>query len=321
VKELHVVFGAGPLALAVMRRLRRADKRVRLINRSGWAGFDKDLDTEVGGVDAADPVRTREVCDGAACVYHCIGLPYPEWDRFPAIAAGILEGAAFAGAPLVYADNLYMYGPVSGPMHEGLPHAAVTRKGRIRAEVAERILDAHNAGRVRAAVARGSDFFGPYATANAMMGTRVFGAALAGKTAQVVGDPDRLHSYTCLDDFANALLILGSREEGLGKIWHVPTAPATTTREFVAQVYRAAGRKPRLMAAGRGLLSLLGLFDRQVRELKEMLYQFERDFVLDSSRFERAFNVAPTPFSVSIPATLAWFRAQPADRPTRFRRG
>ena len=320
-KELHVVFGTGPLALAVMRRLRRADKRVRLLNRSGWAGFDKDLDTEVGGIDASDPTQAREVCEGAACVYHCIGLPYTEWDRFPAIATGIIEGAAAAGAPLVYADNLYMYGPVSGPMHEDLPPVAQTRKGRIRAQVAEQILRAHKAGTIRASIGRGSDFFGPYATANAMMGSRVFGAAVSGKIAKVVGNPDCLHSYTYLEDFANALVILGAAGEAMGKIWHVPTTPPTlTTRGFVERVYHAAGRKPKLMAAGRAMVTLLGVFDAQARELKEMLYQFERDFVLDSSRFERTFNVSPTPFSESIPDTLAWFRSQPADRPTRFRR-
>jgi nucleoside-diphosphate-sugar epimerase len=325
VKELHVVFGAGPLALAVMRALRKQDKRVRLINRSGWAGFDKDLDTEVGGVDAANPAQAREVCEGAACVYHCIGLPYIQWGRFPAIAAGIIEGAAYAGAPLIYGDNLYMYGPVSGPMHEELPNVAKTKKGRIRAQIARQLLDAHRAGKVRVAIGRGSDFFGPYATQNAMMGSRVFGAALAGKAAQVVGNPDALHTWTYLDDFGKALVTLGQRPEASGRVWHVPSAPAVTTRQFVDKVYRAAGIKPKLMAAGAGLLSVLALFDKQVKELQEMLYQFERDFVMDSSRFQQTFGVLPTPLDDAIGATLAWFRSeatrQSPDRPTRFRRG
>lgn len=311
-KELHVVFGTGPLALAVMRALRGRDKRVRMVNRTGWAGFDKDLDTEVGGIDAADPAQAREVCEGAACVYHCIGLPYAEWDRLPAIAKGILEGAARAGAPLIYGDNLYMYAPAAGPLYEGLPAAASTRKGRIRAQVADQLLEAHRAGRVRAAIGRASDFFGPHAAENAMMGSRVFGAALARRTARVIGNPDALHSYTYLDDFARALVAMGEREEALGSVWHVPTAPAVTTREFVQKVYRAAGTRPKLMAAGRRLLSVLALFDRQVKELGEMLYQFERDFVLDSSRFEKTFGIGPTPLDDSIRATLDWFRGKAA---------
>jgi nucleoside-diphosphate-sugar epimerase len=321
---LHVVFGAGPLALAVMRALRAQNRRVRLINRSGWADFEKDPETEVGGIDAAEPAQTREVCEGAACVYHCIGLPYSQWARLPAIAAGITEGAAFAGAPLVYADNLYMYGPVEGALHEDLPYAATSRKGRLRARIAEDLLAVHRAGKVRVAIGRGSDFFGPHATRNAVMGSRVFGAALAGKAAQTLGNPARLHTFTYLDDFARSLVILGQREEASGAVWHVPSAPALSTRAFIEHVYRAAGCRPKIRSAGRSLLSLLGLFDREMRELPEMLYQFERDFVMDSSRFQRTFGIAPTPLEESIAATLAWFRQAAAtpkiDRPTRFRR-
>ena len=105
--ELHVVFGTGPLGLAVMRELRSHGKRVRMVNRSSRVRFEKDLQTEVGGIDAADPAQAREACEGAAVIYHCVGLPYTRWTEFPPIAAGIVEGAASAGAKLVYADNLY----------------------------------------------------------------------------------------------------------------------------------------------------------------------------------------------------------------------
>ena len=96
--ELQVVFGTGPLGLAVMRELRRRGKAVRMINRSSRVRFKKDPQTEVGGIDAANPSQTREVCEGAAVVYHCIGLPYPRWTEFPSIAAGIVAGASSAGA-------------------------------------------------------------------------------------------------------------------------------------------------------------------------------------------------------------------------------
>ena len=55
----------------------------------------------------------------------------------PALMAGTIEGAAFSGAKLVYCDNLYMYGQVSGPITEDMPYRATTRKGRTRARVAE----------------------------------------------------------------------------------------------------------------------------------------------------------------------------------------
>lgn len=311
-KDLHVVFGTGPLGLAVMRELRRQGRHVRMINRSSRLRFDKDPQTELGGIDAADPRQTQEVCEGASVVYHCIGLPYPRWNEFPAIAEGIVHGAASAGARLVYADNLYMYGPVAGAMTEDLPNAATTRKGRFRARIADSLLAEHRSGKVRVAIGRGSDFFGPWATDAAMMGSRVFGRALAGKAAQVVGNPDRAHSYTFIDDFGKALVLLGGHDETVGKIWHVPSAPAVTTREFVGKVFHEIGRPARISTAPRWAIRLMGLFEPNLKELGEMLYQFERDFVMDSTPFESAFGSRATPLDEAIRQTLDWFRARAA---------
>jgi len=308
VNALHVVFGTGPLGLAVMRELRRYGKAVRMVNRSSRVRFAKDLQTQVGGIDAGDAAQSREACEGAAVVYHCIGLPYPRWSEFARIAAGIVEGAASAGAKLVYADNLYAYGQVDRRMTEDFAPSAATKKGRIRAGIAQTLLNAHNAGKVRVAIGRGSDFFGPYVTDAAMMGTRVFGRALAGKAAQVIGNPDRLHTYTFIDDFGKALVTLGERNEALGKAWHVPSAPATTTRAFVDKVYGELGQRPKLSKTPRFAIALLGRFDENLRELKEMLYQFERDFVMDSGRFESTFGTQPTPLRNSIRQTLDWYR-------------
>ena len=311
--ELHVVFGTGPLGLAVMRELRRRGKLVRMVNRSSRVRFEKDLQTQVGGIDAADPAQAREACEGAAVVYHCIGLPYPRWAEFPSIAAGIVEGAAHAQAKLVYADNLYAYGAVDRPMTEDLPLSATTKKGRIRAGIAQSLMNAHGIGKVRVAIGRGSDFFGPFATGAAMMGSRVFGRALAGKSAQAIGNPDRLHSYTFIDDFGKALVTLGERDEALGKSWHVPSAPAITTRSFADGIYRELGKRTKLSTVPRFAMALLGRFDENIRELREMLYQFERDFVMDSRRFESAFAMRPTPIEEAIRQTLAWYRCRPSS--------
>lgn len=306
--DLHVVFGTGPLGLAVMRELRRRGRRVRMINRSGRVKFAKDAQTEVGGANAADPAQAREVCEGAAVVYHCVGLPYPRWPEFPAIATGIVEGTAAAGAVLVYGDNLYMYGAVDGAMNEERPYTATTKKGRIRGAIARSLLDAHQAGKVKVSIGRGSDFFGPFAADAAMMGSRVFGRALAEKSAQVVGDPDRPHTYTFIDDFGKALVTLGEREAALGRAWHVPSPPAMTTRQFVKAVYRTLGKPVKMSRVPRLAIAFAGLFDANARELKEMLYQFEKDFVMDSSRFEKDFGVKATPLDEAIRATLDWYR-------------
>jgi nucleoside-diphosphate-sugar epimerase len=307
---LHVVFGTGPLGLAVMRELRRRGLPVRMVNRSGRVDFPRDDRTQVGAADAADPARAREACEGAAAVYHCVGLPYPRWREFPAIARGIAAGASAAGATLVYGDNLYAWGHVQGTIREGLPENPTTVKGRIRAEVAGILREAHAAGRVRAAIGRASDFFGPGVTDASMLGSRVIGRLLQGKPAQVVGDPDRRHSYTWIEDFGRALVTLATDPRALGETWIVPTAPARTTREIVAMLAARIGARPALSAAPRWMLSLLGAFDGQVRELKELLYEFEDDFVADSSRFEATFGVTPTPLEQSLAATVDWYRAR-----------
>ena len=186
--ELHVVFGTGPVGLAVMDELVSKGKRVRMVNRSGRASVPEGV--EVVGGDATDKAFAREVSEGASVVYFALNPPYDKWaELFPGLQAGVLEGAASAGAKLVAMENLYMYGPTDGrPLTEDLPYAPNTRKGTVRARMSEELMEAHQSGRVRVAIGRASDFFGPRVTASAA-GEQVFGRAVEGKSAQVAGDP------------------------------------------------------------------------------------------------------------------------------------
>jgi nucleoside-diphosphate-sugar epimerase len=178
--------------------------------------------------------------------------------------------------------------------------------------MAKDLMAAAEAGKVRVAVGRASDYFGPRGLLSAM-GERVFYPALAGKKAQVMGDPDQLHSYSYLPDIARGLIALGESDEADGKAWHLPNAPAVTTRQFVEMVYAAAGTEPGIQAMPRIMVSVVGLFNGNVRELKEMLYEFEEPFVVDDSRFKAAFGGSPTPLPEAIDATVAWFRSHPKE--------
>jgi uncharacterized protein YbjT (DUF2867 family) len=108
--ELHVVFGTGAVGISVMDALvQRGPRRVRMVNRSGRADVAEGV--EVVGGDAADPTFSREVSAGASVVYFALNPPYDRWpELFPSLQAGVLEGAASAGAKLVAMENLYMYG-------------------------------------------------------------------------------------------------------------------------------------------------------------------------------------------------------------------
>ncbi len=308
--DLHVVFGTGPVGLATVELLAARGHRVRAVNRSGRAGVP--VGVEVRGGDAADSGFSRDAAGGAAVVYQCLNPPYTRWpELFPPLQAGVLAGAQAAEAKLVVMENLYMYGSTKGaPLTEALPYAATGRKGKTRAEMAQALLEAHRAGRVRVAIGRASDYFGAHGRLSAM-GERVFYPALTGKKAQVIGNPDLLHTYSYIPDIAKGMVTLGERSEADGEAWHLPNAPAITTRQFIEQVFMAAGAAPRIQAMSPFMVKMVGLFNGTVRELDEMLYEFEESFVVDSGKFERAFGDHATPLSEAIPATVEWFRTHP----------
>jgi nucleoside-diphosphate-sugar epimerase len=261
--------------------------------------------------DATDRQFARAACSDAAVVYQCAAPPYHRWpELFPRLQAGVLAGAAAAGAKLVAMDNVYMYGsPFGKPLTERRPITAMTRKGRVRAEMAETLLDAHRKGRARVAIGRASDFFGPEVQQSAM-GAGVFGAALRGRSANVVGDIALPHTYSYVPDIARGLVILGQREEALGEVWHLPGPETVTTREFLTMVFAEAGHPTKLRRASKPMLRFLGFFNPQVRELVEMMYQFEEPFVVDHSKFAGAFGDIATPLTEAIRTTVDWYREQ-----------
>jgi nucleoside-diphosphate-sugar epimerase len=315
-EDLHVVLGTGPLGLAVSRHLDARGDRVRAVSASGRADLPETV--EVIAANVAETHGAKRACDGASVIYHCVNPPYAKWPTLhPPLMSAIIDGATSAGATLVFGDNLYAYGPVDGPLTEDLPQRARGPNGRVRADIADELLQAHRDGRIRAAIGRGSDFFGPNARLSTV-GDRVFARAIAGKPAQVLGDPDVPHTVTFIEDFARALVTLGEREEALGQVWHVPSPETVTMRRFVQMVFDAAGRSTRLRAVPRWVIALAALFDPTLRAVREQLYQSERPWVLDSSKFERAFGWRATPLPDAVATTVAWFQDRAAvDPPLR----
>src|SRR5215213_9377912 len=307
--ELHVVFGTGPVGISVLDALVKRGRRVRMVNRSGGASVPEGV--EVLGGDATDGAFAREASRGASVVYFALNPPYDKWpEMFPPLQAGVIESAASAGARLVAMENLYVYGPTDGrPLTEDLPHAPNTRKGAVRARMSEELMEAHQSGKVRVAIGRASDFFGPRVRVSAA-GKQVFGRAVEGKSAQVAGDPDQPHTYTYAPDIGRGLVVLGEREEALGRAWHLPNPETVSTRRFVETIFEEVGKPARVQAAPKILLRAMGLFNPGMREMIEMLYEFEEPFVVDDSRFEKAFGEQATPLREAIQRTVRWYREE-----------
>jgi nucleoside-diphosphate-sugar epimerase len=306
----HVIFGTGAIGLATLDALRRRGETARLVNRSGTARVPDDV--EVIGGDARDPVFATEVARGATVVYQTLNPPYPEWSaQFPLLQAGVLAAAEATGARLVSMENVYMYGrPAGRLLMEDCAYEAHTRKGRLRGRMAHDLLAAHDAGRVEVAIGRASDYFGSRGGGQSNLGDRVFPAALTGKTATVLGDPDQPHTYTYVPDIGEGLATLGEHPDAAGQVWHLPNDPDTrTTRQLVAIAYRQAGRpRGKLRRLPPVLLRALGLVNPTMRELVEMQYQFEEPFVVDSSKITNKLGVEATPVEEALGTTLQEYR-------------
>ena len=309
---LHVVFGTGPLGRSVMNELVACGHVVRMVSRSGRMA-ETPAGVEVVAADLYDPAAVRRVTAGAAAAYQCAQPHYHEWPaKFPPLQAAIIAGLTGTGTRLVIAENCYMYGETDGRvLTEDLPHSARTRKGRVRAAMTAAALEAHRAGQVPVTMGRGSDFFGPWVTDSAF-GDRLFYPALAGKAASFAGKLDLPHTATYIADFGRALVLLGEREEALGQAWHVPgDQPRITQRQFAELVYREVGQPLKVNTVSKPMMALAGLFIPGARETVEMMYEFDKPFIVDSSRFERTFGIGATPIADAIRATVAWYRAHP----------
>lgn len=297
----HVVLGAGPVGRAVVAALVARGIEPAVVTRSGAA-----VPRATSRVaDVTDPAQATEAVAGAEVVFQCAQPEYHRWPQeFPSLQAGIVDAAAAAGALLVVAENLYGYGPHDGPLTEDLPLAATTRKGAVRAQLWRELEAAHASGRLQVVAGRASDFFGP-GVAGSAVGDRFFGPLAKGKAAEVAGDPDRRHTYTYVGDFGEALVRLSETPSTWGRAWHVPNAPTGTTRALAEQAAALAGTTPRLRTFARWQLRLVGLFVPAVREMIEMLYEFEDDFVVDHSAYAAQCGDHATPLAESLAATLA----------------
>jgi nucleoside-diphosphate-sugar epimerase len=308
--SLHVVFGAtGAIGSAVVGELVRAGRSVRAVSRSGQA----PKGAQGMAAEAADPPQAAAAAAGASVLYHCAAPPYTKWpELFPALTRSILGAAESSGGKLVFADNLYAYGPVDGPLREDLPAVARGPKGRIRAEMAAELLGAYRDSRARVVIGRASDYYGPRGTGSTA-GETVFGRILVGKKPQWPGRLDQPHTFHFLPDIARGLLVLADRQEADGQVWHLPAAEPLTAQQFFDMVADAAGQPVPVHAsvASPAVLAVAGIFSPLLREMRETTYQFRAPFVIDASKFEAALGrLEPTPHRDAVQRTVAWYRSR-----------
>jgi nucleoside-diphosphate-sugar epimerase len=305
--ELHVIFGSGPLGRSTAEALLKIGKTVRMVNRSGKMA-DALTGVEIVASDAYDAAQNIALTMDAATIYQCAQPHYYEWvEKFPPLQRAILEAAIANNAKLVVGDNLYMYGHFNGSLREDSPVQPNTKKGRVRAAMAQEILDAHTAGKVRAAIGRASDFFGPYDTA---LTSYAMQPAVENKTINVMGSTSQPHTFTYIKDFGSLMATLGTHNEALGQVWFAPSNPPITQAEFVELMETELGRPIKYRVGSPSMMRFLGLLNKELGEMVEMMFEWTNPYVVDTSKAEKAFGLTATPLKQAIRETLDWCKAQ-----------
>lgn len=294
----QIVLGSGLVGTRLAEQLAAAGAEVTVVSLSGRG-------RELAGVRrVAFDVATgdlREVEARPAAVFNCLNpTAYTRWaEEWPAIQRSTIEYASASGAPLVTASNLYPYGQVAGPMTPDLPAAPLGKKARIRAEMWAEVKALHDAGELRAAEVRASDYIA--ASEMSPLGERFTPVILRGKRPQVIGSPSVPHSWTAPADVARTMVAVAAAADALGRVWHVPTNPPRSMSEAGADIAKAAGVEFRgVSALPSPVLGLLAAFVPILREVKETEYQFQAPFVIEDHETRERFGLQPTPWQTLV---------------------
>lgn len=309
---MQTILGAnGNIANEIAKALPQYTQQIRLVSRQPKAVHPSD---ELMPADLTNAQQTAAAVQGSEVVYLTAGLTYNTkiWQaQWPKIMRNVLDACARHGAKLVFFDNVYMYGRVTGPMTESTPMRPCSGKGEVRAQIAQMLLDEVAKGRVVAQIARSADFYGktPLSFASVML----FDNFAKGKAGQWMISDQYLHSFTYIPDAGKATALLGNTADAYNQVWHLPTDPnALTGKEFIELAATAFGVKPNYTVLKKWMLQAFGWFSPVVGESVEMLYQNEADYLFDSRKFAQRFGQPPTTYRQGLAEIAQQYRQSSA---------
>ncbi|GEO06133.1 NAD-dependent epimerase [Adhaeribacter aerolatus] len=297
---IHTILGAGgPVGNALTKELLENGENVRLVSRRP---IQTTGNTTWVNADLKNYQQVVAAVQGAKIIYMCAGLRYDKkvWaTEWPMIMQNLINAAKTTGARLIFFDNVYMYGHVPGPMTEETPYNPSSKKGEVRARIAENLMGEAKAGNINASIARAADFYGAESL-NSFYDAMVLAKYAKKQKAMWLGNPGSLHSFTYVPDAGKALYCLGQHSESGNQIWHVPTAPALTGHQFIQLAAKAFNVPPKFTKVNKLMLQALGLFNKSIGETAELYYQYQYDYNFTSSKFEKAFGLKPTTYADGV---------------------
>jgi len=300
---MQTILGAGgAIGTETAKALAGYTNEIRLVSRNPKKVNPGD---ELFKADLLNAEEVLKAVKGSSIVYLTAGLNYNKevWKReWPLIMKNVINACIKHKAKLVFFDNMYMYDPQHlGQMTEETPVNPVSVKGKVRAELNKMIFEQVNQGKLKALVARCADYYGPGEINTSMLSQTVINPLKNGKKANWLGSVNYKHSFTFTPDAGKATAMLGNTPDAFNQVWHVPTANNPLTgKQWIESIAKGLGAKPAYQAAPKLMVRGLGLFMPIMKEMVEMVYQYDRDYVFDSSKFENKFGVKATPYEVGI---------------------
>lgn len=309
---MKTILGTGQLGVAVMQQLlkKKPTEEILIVNRSGKLSMSVPANVNVIAADVTRKTDLEAIAKQSTVLFSCTDVPYHHWAEFyPAVAKALAFALTHTNARLVFADNLYSYGNVAGAeMFEQMPHSAKTKKGKIRADVINTLLHSGEAFNKRVAFVKAADFIGPRIY-KGIFGTDFLDRVYRGKKVVLFGNISLPHTFTYINDFADAMINVGSATDTFGQIWHVPNAPALSIDKWVHLFEIITEKKIQKMIVPKFLIRVAGFFNPLIRELYEMAYQFEYPYLVNHDKYVNRFgNHAAYP-SYIVKQTVEWYNA------------
>jgi nucleoside-diphosphate-sugar epimerase len=303
---MQTILGAnGTIGSVLAKELRNYTDKIRLVSRNPKRVNESD---ELFQADLSQAGTVDKAVEGSEVVYLVVGLDYKlnVWeDKWPKLMRSTIDACIKYKSRLVFFDNVYMYDAGAIPhMTEESPVNPPSKKGAVRKQISQMLLDEVKTGKLMALIARSADFYGP-GNEKSFVNEMVYKNIKKGKTPNWFINADRKHSFTYTPDAAKATALLGNTDDAYNQIWHLPTDKNTLTgREFINVFAREMNAKEKVSVMPMWLIKILGLFIPIMKEMPEMMYQYSQDYFFDSSKFDKRFNFKTTSYQEGVRNTV-----------------
>lgn len=297
-----IIGSSGAIGIELVKALKQYTSDIRLVSRHPKKANDTD---QLFPADITDRNQLEKAVKDSDVVYVTVGFPYSYkiWqEKWPKFVRDLISACKSEDCKLVFFDNVYMYDKdfLNG-MTEDTPINPSSKKGRVKAEIVQMIMEEVKNGKLKALIARSADFYGPSVKNTSLLTETVFKPLSNGKKANWLGSDKYKHSFTYTVDAGKATAILGNTDSAYGQVWHLPTARNPLTgKQWIEKIADKMNVKPKYQVVPKFLVRILGLFIPIMKESVEMVYQYDRDYVFNSTKFEKKFNFKPTPYEQGI---------------------